>query len=152
MSYGDPADRPVDDGHCFACGQHSEIGMHLRFHPDGEHYAVRAQTVIDEKYQGWKGMTHGGIIATMIDDAMAHAGAAAGFAGFTAAIDVRFRKPVPTGEVAIVRAWVTWQRRNVLGVSSRVTDGNGTVLASAEGSFVGKAPLAPGERLGLPDG
>jgi uncharacterized protein (TIGR00369 family) len=126
--------------------------MHLRFARDGDGYAVRAQTVIDQRFQGWQGVTHGGIIATMIDDAMAHAGAAAGYAGFTAQIDLRFRKPVPIGEVAIVRAWVTWQRRNVLGISSRVTNAEGTVLASAEGSFVGKAPLEPGARLGLPGG
>jgi uncharacterized protein (TIGR00369 family) len=126
--------------------------MHLRFVRDGDDFAVRAETVIDPRYQGWQGITHGGIIATMIDDAMAHAGAAAGYAGFTAQIDVRFRKPVPVGEVAVVRAWVTWQRRNVLGIASRVTDAAGTVFASAEGSFVGKAPLEPGERLGLPDG
>lgn len=126
--------------------------MHLRFARDGDEFAVRAQTVIDARYQGWQGITHGGIIATMIDDAMAHAGAAAGYAGFTAHIDVRFRKPVPVGEVAVVRAWVTWQRRNVLGITSHVTDADGAVLAEAEGSFVGKARLDPGERLGVPGG
>ena len=143
---------PVDDGNCFACGRKNEIGLHLRFVRDGDDHAVRAQALIDARYQGWQGITHGGIIATMIDDAMAHAGAAAGYAGFTARIDVRFRKPVPIGEVAVVRAWVTRRKRNVLHIASQVFDEQGTVFASAEGSFVGKAPLEPGERLGLPDG
>ncbi|HTU80743.1 MAG TPA: hypothetical protein VMF61_01350, partial [Candidatus Acidoferrales bacterium] len=36
---------------------------------------------------------------------------------------------------------VTWQRRNVLGVEARVQDGDGTVLAHGEGSFVSRGSL-----------
>jgi uncharacterized protein (TIGR00369 family) len=113
--------------------------MHLHFEADGEGVLCRA--TLDAKYQGWRGVVHGGIAMALIDEAMAHAAGFAGHRGVTASVNVRFRKPVPVGEPILVRGRVTWHRRNVLGVEAQVLTEAGTVLVQGEGSFVSRGTL-----------
>ena len=113
--------------------------MHLHFEADGEGVLCRA--TLDAKYQGWRGVVHGGIAMALIDEAMAHAAGFAGHRGVTASVNVRFRKPVPVGEPILVRGRVTWHRRNVLGVEAQVLNEGGTVLVQGEGSFVSRGTL-----------
>ncbi|MBV8750352.1 MAG: PaaI family thioesterase [Candidatus Eremiobacteraeota bacterium] len=141
---------PVDDGRCFACGPYNAEGMHLRFVPDGEG-CVRARITLPPRFQGWRGTAHGGIVMTLLDEAMAHACGAIGERGQTAAMQLRFRAPVPLGVALDVIGTVKWKRRHVIALDARVTLADGTLLASAEGSFVSKGTLATKERLGAPD-
>ena len=140
----------VDDGRCFACGPFSVDGLHLRFAPDGEN-AVRASITLGPRFQGWRGVAQGGIVMTLLDEAMAHACGAAGERGMTASMETRFRAPVPLGIPLVVRGALKWRRRNVLALESSVArEDDGSVLASAEGSFVSYGPLGSA-RLGSPD-
>jgi uncharacterized protein (TIGR00369 family) len=140
---------PVDDGRCFACGPYNADGLHLRFEPASEG-AVRAEITLPPRFQGWRGAAHGGVVAMLLDEAMAYACGAAGQRGMTASMQMRFRAPVPLGEPLVVTGEVKWQRRNVLALEAAVRDARGALLASAEGSFVSKGPLGK-ERLGVPD-
>lgn len=140
---------PIDDGRCFACGPYNADGLHLRFEPVGEG-EVLATITLPPRFQGWRGAAHGGVVAMLLDEAMAYACGAAGERGMTAAMQMRFRAPVPLGEPLKVTGGVKWRRRNVLALEAAVRDARGAVLASAEGSFVSKGPLGK-ERLGVPD-
>ncbi len=140
---------PVDDGRCFACGPHSADGLHLRFVPFGEG-AVRAEITLPPRFQGWRGTAHGGIVMMLLDEAMAHACGQIGERGMTAAMQLRFRAPVPLGEPLVITGTVKWQRRAVIALDATVAHADGTLLAGAEGSFVSRGPLAK-ERLGTPD-
>jgi uncharacterized protein (TIGR00369 family) len=135
------SDVPFDDGNCFACGPENPIGMHVHFDRASDAEGVRADVELAAAYQGWRGIAHGGIVMALLDEAMAHAAGFAGHRGVTAAVTVRFRKPVPLGTPIVVRGRVTWQRRNVLGVEASVLDEAGNVLAHAEGSFVSRGRL-----------
>jgi uncharacterized protein (TIGR00369 family) len=130
---------PVDDGRCFACGPENPIGLHLRFGPDGQ--GVCASVTLAPDFQGWRGIAHGGIAMSLLDEAMAHAAGHAGHRGVTASVNVRFRKPVPLGEPLAVRGRVVWRRRNVLGLEASVHDASGTLLLDGEGKFVSMGPL-----------
>ena len=140
---------PVDDGRCFACGPFSVDGLHLRFEPDGEN-AVKATITLAPRFQGWRGVAQGGIVMTLLDEAMAHACGRIGERGVTAAMQLRFRGAVPIGVPLVVRGTVKWKRRNVIAVEGEVALADGTQLASAEGSFVSRGPLGK-ERYGIPD-
>jgi len=132
---------PFDDGNCFACGPGNPIGMHLHFELAGDAEGVVARATLASRYQGWRGIAHGGIVMALLDEAMAHAAGFAGHRGVTATVNVRFRKPVPLERPVVVRGRVTWQRRNVLGVEGDVFDDSGNLLAHAEGSFVSRGRL-----------
>ena len=49
---------------CFGCGQENPIGLRLSFDHDGD--ALVARFVPGEDHQGWPGIVHGGIIATLL--------------------------------------------------------------------------------------
>ena len=55
---------------CFACGRDNPHGMHLRFAADetGKQFVCRFR--LSQRYTGPPGHCHGGIIATILDDAM----------------------------------------------------------------------------------
>jgi acyl-coenzyme A thioesterase PaaI-like protein len=140
---------PVDDGRCFACGPHNADGLQLRFEPAGEQ-TVQARIVLPPRFQGWRETAHGGIVAMLLDEAMAHACGLIGERAVTASMNMRFRAPVPLGAHIVVTGSVKWKRRHVIALDATVALADGTVLASAEGSFVSRGPL--GKRgFGTPD-
>ncbi len=139
----------VDDGRCFVCGPYNADGLHLRFEPAGEG-AVRASITLPPRFQGWRGTAHGGVVMMLLDEAMAYACGAIGERGMTAAMQLRFRAAVPLGEPLVVSGSVKWKRRHVIALDASVALTDGTLLATAEGSFVSRGPLAK-ERLGIPD-
>jgi uncharacterized protein (TIGR00369 family) len=137
---------PVDDGFCVGCGERSVHGLHMVFarDPDG---GVHSQVAVPAHFQGWQGIVHGGVVALLLDEAMAYAAGARGCLGVTADLKMRFRKAVPVGEPLTVRGIVRWQRRNVLGIEASVADAAGVLLASGTGSFVSRGPVGTAGRF-----
>ncbi len=141
---------PFDDGNCFACGPENPIGLHLRFERAADAEGVVSRCTLAPQYQGWRGVAHGGIVMALLDEAMAHAAGYAGHRGVTAAVKVRFRRPVPLESPLEVRGRVTWERRGVLGVEAAIYDSAATLLAQAEASFVSRGRLdAADDRVSL---
>ena len=76
----------------------------------------------------------------LLDEAMAHAAAAAGFRGVTASLSTRFRAPVPLQTPLDVSGEVLWIRRHVLSLRARVHAG-AALLVEGEGHFVAKGRI-----------
>jgi len=138
---------PIDDGRCIGCGPDAAHGLHMRFTIEADK-SVESTVTVPPGFQGWRDVVHGGVVALLLDEAMAYAAGAAGELGMTADLKLRFRKSVPIGRPVTVRARVVWRRRNVLGIAAGIHDAAGTLLASAEGSFVSSGTLAPGSTFG----
>jgi acyl-coenzyme A thioesterase PaaI-like protein len=142
-----------DDDGCFGCGEKNVYGLRMRFDEDAPPGQACARALIEKRFQGWAGIAHGGILATMLDDAMAYVGVTVlDRPGVMARLNLRFLKPAPVGEVAVVRAWATWRRGKVVGVEGEVRSEAGELLTAAEGTFVGKERLALGEAKSEADG
>jgi len=130
----------IDDHYCFVCGQNNPDGLQLKFtYPKPG--TCRAEFVPEQKYQGWKGILHGGIISTLLDEALAHAvGGAEGGGGaseaVTAELIVRFKKPVRIGSKIVLSGKVEKDNGKIVEASSEITDETGLVLASARGKLV----------------
>jgi beta-phosphoglucomutase family hydrolase len=107
---------------CIGCGRNNPYGLKLtpgRF------------------YQSWPKIVHGGIISTMLDEAMGHATLFSGFFHFlTAAIQVSFKRPVPVGEPLVITASVTSKKERKLEVEGKVTLRDGTLLAEGRATQV----------------
>jgi acyl-coenzyme A thioesterase PaaI-like protein len=130
----------VDDRRCFACGPHNADGLHLEFEPDGTDGA-RSQVTLPPRMQGYREVAHGGIVMMLLDEAMAHACRFIGERATTASCEIRFRKPVPLGTTVVMRGRYKERRRNVLFLEASLTLEDGTVLATADGTFVSLGPL-----------
>jgi uncharacterized protein (TIGR00369 family) len=125
----------VDNKRCFACGPHNAEGLHLEFEPDGDDGA-RSEVTLPPRLQGYRDVAHGGVVMMLLDEVMAHACRFVGEKAMTAACDVRFRKPVPLGAKILMRGRVKERRRNVLFLEATLSLEDGTVLATAGGTFV----------------
>ncbi|KAA8894298.1 HotDog domain-containing protein [Sphaerosporella brunnea] len=77
-------------------------------------------------------LLHGGIVATLLDEIV---GAAAGL-GFTAYLNVSFKKPVKTPAVVLLRSRVVKQEGRKIICAGSLEDGMGGMYASAEGMYV----------------
>jgi acyl-coenzyme A thioesterase PaaI-like protein len=123
-----------DDRRCFACGEENPDGLQLRFEY-GEDTA-RATFIPKQRFAGWMTMLHGGVVATLLDEAMAHAAIAAGVRAVTGRLEIRFRKAAPMGAVLVTQGRVEGRRGRMLTISATVTGADGTLYAQGEGRFV----------------
>ncbi len=111
--------------YCFGCSKRNPIGLHLSFEmTDGE---VRAAFTPQAEHQGWPGFVHGGLVATMLDEAMGWVTMSHGIWAVTGKINVRYREPIPLfrpvtiiglieknrGKWSLVRAEVRSQKEEV---------------------------------------
>lgn len=124
---------------CFACGELNEHGLQLQLHADAQ--GCWTELSLDERFQGWESVAHGGIIATILDEVMAWSVIGRGTWGVTARLNLAFRKPIPTGRPLRAEGWVVEDRKRTIRTEGRVLDAEtGTVLASGEGTFMAAPP------------
>lgn len=119
---------------CFGCGTENPIGLHLKFRrEDG---GAKAEFVPRPEYQGWDGILHGGILLTLLDEALAYAALFEVGPSVTAEIRARLRRPAPLAETYTLFAKVVGTRLNLIRVEATVTDQIGQVIAEADGKFM----------------
>src|SRR5438105_4808340 len=80
---------------CFACGKNNPDGMHLKFTIDEKRQMTVCRFRLDTRYTGPPGHCHGGIIATILDDAMGKVNKLHHVVALTSEITIRYLKPVP---------------------------------------------------------
>lgn len=125
---------------CFACGTLNVHGLQLELHAaDGMCWV---ELELAERFQGWEGIAHGGIVCTLLDEVMAWAVVDHDMWGVTARMSVEFKKPVPLGRLIRGEGRVTSVRRRLVEAEGVILDpADGTVLARSTATFVG-APEA----------
>ncbi|HEY7701193.1 MAG TPA: PaaI family thioesterase [Candidatus Limnocylindrales bacterium] len=121
--------------HCFACGSLNAHGMHLDLHVERGRSWV--ELTYEQRFQGWDGIAHGGILATILDEVMAWALVGEDDWGLTARLTIDFKRPVEVGQAIRAEGWVTRSRRRLVETEGRVTDARtGQLLAGARGLYV----------------
>ena len=134
-----------DDGNCFASLHDNAIVLKLLFQLDGEGRSTASFTP-PEEFQGFANILHGGIICTLLDEAMAWAMILNGHLGATASMRVMFRKPVPIGKEVTVTGEILNQGARSWALASYISDERGCVLAEAEGVFAAVSEI-PRDKL-----
>lgn len=97
---------------------------------------VRAHLSFRPLHEGPPGSVHGGISAMILDHLLGQAVAAAGLAGMTGTLSVRYRAPVPYGTPLLATAEHTRSEGRKSWAEGRIALPDGTVLAEATGLFV----------------
>jgi acyl-coenzyme A thioesterase PaaI-like protein len=117
---------------CFACGSSDEMGLGLKFyrHEDG---AVFGSFFADPKYEGYSGIIHGGIIATLLDSAMTHCLFIQNIPALTGRLSIKYSIPIPTGTVVRLEARVVGQFRELFVLEGKaLVDGKRVASAKAK--------------------
>ena len=123
---------------CFGCGDLNPNGLKLAFRlEDG---VAVAEFDPEPQHQGYPGLMHGGLVATILDEAMGWAIHGRGIWAMTARMQVRFRRSVPLDRRLRVSARVTNQRQRLLQARAELRDEGGTLLAEGEGAFLRLTP------------
>lgn len=130
---------------CFVCGVANPLGLNLGFERDGS--GVRARFRLRPEHAGFKGVVHGGLVATVLDEAMVWAiGVRAGCFAYSAELTVRYRRPVPPEAELVVRGELTdHPRPKLLLARAELCDAGGVLLAGATGKYMPLPPQAQGE-------
>ncbi len=124
------------DGKCFVCGAKNPNGLKLTFEIDKEKQTLKTTFVASSTFQGWDGIVHGGIISTLLDEAMAKLVYELGFESVTASLEIRFKKPAPILEPLSVHGMLTEVSKRVIRAKAHVTKEDGTILASGTSTFL----------------
>jgi acyl-coenzyme A thioesterase PaaI-like protein len=123
--------------HCFACGLTNSIGLKLRFYETGPD-EVTAECTIPERYQGYPGVVHGGIVTAMLDEisGRAHINSDPPRFMYTAKLEIRFRKNVPIGEPLRVVGKVEKSKSRTATSIGMIFGPDGDLLAEAKALHV----------------
>jgi uncharacterized protein (TIGR00369 family) len=121
---------------CFGCGGDNAGGMKLTFEQDNVNRKIVGRFVLGERYQGGGGFAHGGIIATLLDEAMGKVCRFREVRAVTAELTVEYLKPVNVQSEIVVEGRETEQKGRNLFMSGEIRDAAGEVLARGKGRFV----------------
>lgn len=131
----DPHNRPQKN-YCFACGPDNPDGMHLKFALDAARQAFVCRFRLPKRYSGPPGHCHGGIIATILDDAMGKVNKLRNVVALTREMTVEYLKPVPLQKALRVEGReVSVQGRQHVN-AAEITNEKGEVLARSRGVFI----------------
>jgi uncharacterized protein (TIGR00369 family) len=123
-----------NDGMCFACGPRNPIGLKLQFNFEDGRYVARFTP--RQEHQGYDSMMHGGLISTLLDEAMAKLVYEKGNMAVTGELHVRFKKPACVGEELAVYGWITSDARRVIDCAAEIRNAKGEIVAEATGRMV----------------
>ncbi len=121
--------------HCFVCGPQNANGLQLTFQLDADTGITRSEFVPDLTYQGYKGVVHGGILASLMDEVMAHSLWQRDIPAVTAKLSLRYRNPVPVGEQLLIYGRLLQERNKTAQTEGWLTLADGTRLVEATGTF-----------------
>jgi acyl-coenzyme A thioesterase PaaI-like protein len=119
--------------HCFVCGLANPFGLQLRFEITAPGQ-VEAHYTVPERYQGYPGVAHGGIVAAMLDEVAgrAHMGIDPPRFMYTARMQVRYRQNVPVGQPLHIVGRAQKSKGRMATASGAIYDQDDALLAEAD--------------------
>jgi uncharacterized protein (TIGR00369 family) len=128
---------------CFVCGSRNPLGLDLRFHTDGR--IVETRFTPRPEYNGFVGVVHGGIIATVLDEVMVWACAVRQkrFC-FSAEMTVRYLQPIQTGVEVVARGEMQENKRDRIYIArGELLAVTGNLLAESSAKYMPIRSLDP---------
>ncbi len=128
---------PLSDNYCFVCGKDNPKGFKIQVRYREAERTAETELSLPREFQGWADVIHGGILATMLDELMAHAVWHFAGPGVTLSMEVRFHAPLKPDEPILVRGVLHTQngsRRLAEGEIIRLADN--TRIASGKSRFL----------------
>jgi uncharacterized protein (TIGR00369 family) len=128
---------------CFGCGRANAIGLKLEFLL-ADDQSVVCHAAVPDTFEGPVGYVHGGIIATLLDEAMSKAVRARGFTAMTRHMEVDYLRPIPSGSSIRLEGHITHNEGRKHWTQARILDERGHELATGKGLFIDvRRPPAP---------
>ena len=127
---------------CLVCGRSNPHGLHLSLHVDPATAAVSTTFTPKPEHIGFENIIHGGLLATVLDEAMVWASIwSAKRACVAAELTIRYRESARPGDPLLVTATVETSRSKLITTTAQITrPADNATIATATGKFI---PLGP---------
>lgn len=122
-----------DDGYCFGCGMKNPEGLRIEWALDGQ--KSRATFVPKKAFQGFQDLVHGGILASVCDEAMGRLAWQLYGPTVVAELTVRYHQPAAVEEALQVTGEVTKSKGRLILGTAQITKPDGTKIAEATGKL-----------------
>ena len=120
---------------CFVCGEDNPAGLKIQFHCEEDGDIVATWTP-DSAWEGFRGIVHGGVVSTVLDEAMSKAVVATGSEALTAELRIRFRLPVRSGDSYVIRGRIVRRSKRLIETEATVESQDGTEHAHGWANFL----------------
>lgn len=142
-----PAAKPEDvkrldhtaQNRCFGCGEANAAGLRLEFSLTGDGSVVSRPTIPDA-FEGPRGFLHGGIVATLLDEAMSKSVRVKGITAMTRHLEIEYLRPVPSGTPLRIEARAVHSQGRKHRTEARILNEAGHELAMGKGLFIEVKP------------
>ena len=119
---------------CFVCGDRNPTGIQARFFFDGA--TAHSDVTAKPAFEGYRGIYHGGVVSTLLDEIMVKSILALGVQAVTAEMTVRYIHPVRTGDKLHLSGAVTSHKGRLYVTEGQAVNGEGVVVATATGKYL----------------
>ena len=134
-----PESSPTIDeraSHCFGCGPSNPEGLHLLFTTDPVALTATALVQLSRSHEGPPGHIHGGIVATLLDEAMSKLNRPLNLLAMTRHIEIDYLLPAPLFTILTVRSHHLRREGRKLFHAAELLNSAGKVLARGKGLFI----------------
>ena len=119
---------------CFGCGESNPIGLRLKYHSEGDR--LLTEFMPGDDHQGWPGIVHGGIIASLLYEVMENLPYYRGIKVMMRGMETKFRRPAHTGEIIVATSWLSKDDGREMSVLGALNERNGRVIAEGKADLV----------------
>ena len=112
------------------------VGLHMSIYNDLDNHYIYSNITLPDQYQGYPGVVHGGIVASMLDEISGRSIMINGNDQnlmVTLKLEVKYRRPTPTNTPLKVIGRVVSQTKTRAKVEGEIQLPDGMVTASCEG-------------------
>jgi len=132
-----PSDGQVERHQLFAdsvvSGGANPMGLGAYLWREGD--VAVMEVTLGNAFEGAPGRSHGGVVASLIDETMGLVMGMQGTLAFTAQLDITYRAPTPINEPVTARAWLEGRSGRKLTIKATVSSEEGMV-AEATALFI----------------
>ena len=122
---------------CLVCGKNNPHGLKLRLHVTPDSGLVSTEFIPKPEHVGFDGIVHGGVLATIMDEAMVWASTwrVKRFC-IAGEVTARFRLPLKPYQAVRVEATVEFSRPKLVECFAKVFDFSGQLVATGQGKYL----------------
>jgi acyl-coenzyme A thioesterase PaaI-like protein len=124
-----------DNQKCYVCGKKNPVGLAVDFTINKETRTIEAHFTPSDLHQGYEGIVHGGILSSLLDEAMAKLAYSLGIPAVTAEIVIKFKAPARPREELVVIGRLTQESGKLIQAEASILRGP-VVIAEAKGKLL----------------
>ena len=124
---------------CFVCGRDNDFGLKMKWYNDFEKGQIEGKITIPEKFNGYPGVVHGGILAAILDETSVRAimiDKKQDALFVTLKLNITYRKFTPTDTPLTAVGWLNSTGSRSMKVAAEIRLPDGTVTAECNAVVV----------------